>query len=122
LLGERRYMSEFVFILLITIIVFLIFREIFCWYWKVNSIVGILERIDRRLESLESSAEEQNDYLPPSSDAMATPPAPSMPPAAPETIACPECAKSIEMSKLNFGNNGLTKCPYCSGYFTVEGV
>ncbi len=46
-------MEEFIKTLLIgffiTVIVMLIFREILCWYWKLNRIVGLLESIDLKL-------------------------------------------------------------------------
>ncbi len=29
--------------------IFLILRELMCWYWKVNSILAVLERIEARL-------------------------------------------------------------------------
>ncbi len=33
--------------ILITIGLFIIFREIWCWYFKVNKALELLERIDR---------------------------------------------------------------------------
>ena len=34
----------------VTLIVFLICREIICWYWKINKIVELLERQNELLE------------------------------------------------------------------------
>jgi hypothetical protein len=36
--------------LLIIIVIFLIFREIVCWYWKQNEIVSILKDIRHAVE------------------------------------------------------------------------
>ncbi len=33
----------------IFIIVFIVLREFFCWYWKINQIVNLLESINQRL-------------------------------------------------------------------------
>ncbi len=41
-------------IVIITIVVFLILREFFCWYWKINKRVKLLECIDRKLSKEET--------------------------------------------------------------------
>ena len=46
-----EYIGIFFVTILISIIVILIIREIVCWYWKINKIVEILERISSQLES-----------------------------------------------------------------------
>ena len=33
--------------IVVLLIVFLIFRELVCWYWKINRIVELLESIER---------------------------------------------------------------------------
>ncbi len=33
-----------------TLVIFLVGREIMCWYWKVNRIIQLLESIDRKLK------------------------------------------------------------------------
>ena len=35
----------------VVIIVFLICRELVCWYWKINRIVELLEGLNRKLGS-----------------------------------------------------------------------
>ena len=35
--------------LVVAVILFLILREFFCWYWKINKIVHLLERIASKL-------------------------------------------------------------------------
>jgi hypothetical protein len=37
----------------ISVAVFLITREFWCWYWKINQKLRTLESIDRRLEDLQ---------------------------------------------------------------------
>lgn len=37
--------------ILILLVVFLLFREFFCWYWKINRIVALLEQIEAKLPS-----------------------------------------------------------------------
>ncbi len=36
----------------ISVILFLIFREVVCWYWKLNKITMLLESIDIRLSKI----------------------------------------------------------------------
>jgi len=38
--------------LLVTILIFLMFREILCWYWKINEGLGLLRAIRDELETL----------------------------------------------------------------------
>ncbi|HVN90370.1 MAG TPA: hypothetical protein VMT61_11200 [Candidatus Binataceae bacterium] len=35
--------------LLVVIVIFLLIREVVCWYWKINRMVELLESIDNRL-------------------------------------------------------------------------
>jgi hypothetical protein len=37
--------------LAILVVVFLVFREVVCWYWKINRVVELLESIDATLRS-----------------------------------------------------------------------
>jgi hypothetical protein len=37
--------------LVIVIAIFLVFREVVCWYWKINRMVELLESIDATLRS-----------------------------------------------------------------------
>lgn len=43
-------------VLLITLIFFLIFREVVCWYWKVNEAVATLGEIRDLLRAQSGSA------------------------------------------------------------------
>ncbi len=53
--------------LVISVCIFLILREVFCWYWKINEIKNLLVSIDTRLKEMkprDSSKEnvaEKND-------------------------------------------------------------
>lgn len=41
--------------LIITILVFFLFRELFCWYWKINRIVELQENILKELQKINNS-------------------------------------------------------------------
>lgn len=49
-------MLDLIFAALIALAIFLICREIICWYWKLNKLVKLLESIDARLARLEAGA------------------------------------------------------------------
>jgi hypothetical protein len=36
----------------IIVVVFLVLREVWCWYWKINRMVALLESIDESLKQL----------------------------------------------------------------------
>ncbi len=37
-----------------TLAIFLVGREVACWYWKINRMVELMERIESRLKSMDS--------------------------------------------------------------------
>jgi hypothetical protein len=41
--------------LAIVVVIFLVFREVVCWYWKINRMVELLARIDTTLCSRKRS-------------------------------------------------------------------
>ena len=41
----------------VLLIVFVVLRELWCWYWKLNRIVSLLESIDKKLDGAEVSSE-----------------------------------------------------------------
>ncbi len=45
----------FVITLLILVVIFLICRELVCWYWKINKAVDLLERQNVLLERIEAA-------------------------------------------------------------------
>jgi len=40
--------------LVVLLALFVLFREVICWYWKLNTILEILKKIDAKLESIMS--------------------------------------------------------------------
>ena len=44
-------------LLLLPLVLFLALREFWCWYWKVNRIVALLERIEAKLSAPPKSGE-----------------------------------------------------------------
>lgn len=42
--------------LVIAVVIFLVLREIFCWYWKINRMVELLESIDANLRGRSAGA------------------------------------------------------------------
>lgn len=40
---------SFLPVIIFFIVIFLMFREVMTWYWKINKIVELLERIDRNI-------------------------------------------------------------------------
>jgi hypothetical protein len=49
-----------VLILAGAIVVFLLLREFFCWYWKINEIRDLLKSLNEKLENKSGKAESQN--------------------------------------------------------------
>ena len=41
----------FLSVALLTVVLILVFHEVFTWYWKVNEVVGLLKRIAVALEA-----------------------------------------------------------------------
>jgi hypothetical protein len=47
-----KYMFSLAFLvvsIIVLIVVFLICREIICWYWKINEAIGVLREISAKL-------------------------------------------------------------------------
>ncbi|MDA1000681.1 MAG: hypothetical protein O2807_09250 [bacterium] len=65
--------------ILVLALIFFLFREFFCWYWKLNKIVDLLQSIDRRLQDQEMRAAR-------AAPAPLPPPPPQEPPAPPGGI------------------------------------
>jgi len=58
-MTESYIFTTFI-ILLITIALWLILRQVFLWYWKVNKIVELLERNNSLLESILIGKDKEN--------------------------------------------------------------
>ena len=39
-------------LVILAVLIFRALREFMCWYWKLNEIVGLLQRIEKKLEEL----------------------------------------------------------------------
>ena len=92
--------------LAVLIIIFLIFREVVCWYWKINQSVALLTEIR---DLLAGRTVTQNTIASTPTGAKYTP----APPAAPfgSMGACPNCSIVIPMS--------AQECPKCKASFGV---
>jgi|ERR1035437_1124075 hypothetical protein len=49
---EANILSTMLIAFLISAVLFLLLREFFCWYYKINEIAGILRRIEAKLPNL----------------------------------------------------------------------
>ena len=49
---ETNILGSVLIAFIICAILFFILREFFCWYYKINEIVGILKKIEAKLPSL----------------------------------------------------------------------
>lgn len=43
-------------VLIVAVLVFILCREIWCWYWKINEVVGLLQGIHEELKILNRKA------------------------------------------------------------------
>lgn len=57
-------MEEFIIIFIIVLIViFLIARQFWCWYWKINARMNELEKINENLEQIKELLIHENTML-----------------------------------------------------------
>jgi hypothetical protein len=82
-----------IFLVILTII-FLIFREFFCWYWKINSNAALLTEIR---DLLAAKGNSQGGVVPVVKQSSQTiePAAPVPPPKSTEKL-CPECGAMVD--------------------------
>jgi len=45
-------LKSVIFPLVIGFLIFLILREVMCWYWKINTIVGLLDEIIKKMNEV----------------------------------------------------------------------
>ncbi len=111
---------------LVILVVLLILREFRCWYWKVNEIVGLLERMAARLDAIAplqsptggTVAEPLKPVPPPEA---ATPTRRSTPSEQPDDrITCPKCGRENRVEAFNVNQDGMGKCPSCANYVEFE--
>ena len=60
LLGNKAVLA-LIFITAIAIAIFLVLREVFCWYYKINKIVDVLERNEQIQKETNRLLEELNN-------------------------------------------------------------
>ena len=58
--GGGDFIGTLFIVLAVTVIVFLIIREILCWYWKINTIVSLLEDIKGKLGTVGTALNNQS--------------------------------------------------------------
>ncbi len=58
LAKHQEEIGFFLVYLLVILVIFLLIREVLCWYWKINKVVSLLEDI---LITLEEKQSDQKD-------------------------------------------------------------
>jgi len=93
----------FLGILLVAVVVFLIFREVVCWYWKINLGISLLSEIRSMLSEIQPllSAIGHHAQTPREYSAVGV-------------KKCPSCAESIKTEAI--------KCRYCGREFDPDVV
>ncbi len=99
--GEGEVVVSALIVLVIIAVVFLILREVMCWYWKINIRVELLTEIRNLLKN--------NSQISMSGEVMkeSTPIKPGTP-----TSQCTICKKQFPSADLEIFK-GKTVCPEC---------
>jgi len=69
--SADTYLVSMLIVFLVAVIAFLLFREIMCWYWKINQIVTLLKEIKDNTSSPDSRLrqdhleKQRSEYKPP---------------------------------------------------------
>jgi hypothetical protein len=45
-------MNETVIVLVVIAVVFMVFREVWCWYWKINEVLSEFKKANLKLERI----------------------------------------------------------------------
>ncbi len=100
-------LGALVLFLVIAIVIFLVCRELVCWYWKINQSVALLTEIRDLLKSQASTAQTslQSALSVPASRQTVEPESVSTGPMG----TCPNCSSTIPMSSI--------ECPRCKASF-----
>jgi predicted RNA-binding Zn-ribbon protein involved in translation (DUF1610 family) len=102
-------LSYIVYFLLVVLLLFLFFRELVCWYWKLNEIVLLLRSIDRKLPDAEAQ---------PAPGTAAATETTAAPPAA--RFSCPKCFASIAADGPARTAPGRYRCPKCGQKIAID--
>ncbi len=91
--------------LVVCVVVFLVCRELLCWYWKINQSIALLTEIRDLLKANRVVAPTSPPLVP-----LTPPPAMLLEPTGPMG-SCPNCSATIPMSSAD--------CPKCKASFGV---
>ncbi|HPS65250.1 MAG TPA: hypothetical protein PK447_06735 [Ignavibacteria bacterium] len=91
------FLGSFLIVILILVGIFLLTREIFLWYWKINEIVSLLKQIRIEL-SIITGSNKSNDEA---------------------EIICVHCGKESKINK-NLFRSGEFICPKCNKLNTYK--
>src|SRR5262245_11810591 len=92
--------------LLIILVVFLLGREVVCWYWKVNERIALMRETNTLLASIETQLKQTGRAAPAAHvSAAASPSAPapaprtgaSMAPTVSTSLTCPGCKSPVKL-------------------------
>jgi len=106
--------------LLVILVVFLLLREVNCWYWKINALLRALEKTNEKLDTLISTSCANTKAVSSAPPKSSAPKPISSPPDAPDLFACPNCKQLISVDSLNVGSGGWTGCPHCGAELEIE--
>ncbi len=63
--NPANFFLVFLLLVIVSILLFLLFREFFCWYWKINKRISMTERqvvlLEKILAHLKSTSPNQSD-------------------------------------------------------------
>jgi hypothetical protein len=99
-MPDSAGLTTFLVYLFAVVLTFLIFREIVCWYWKINRGLELLVEIRDLLRQSATTAAPVTHTQP-----APTPTLPAAPPAPAPERRCPACATAVAA--------GAVRCPRC---------
>jgi hypothetical protein len=105
--GIGSSLGALALFVVITIVIFLVCRELVCWYWKINQNIALLTEIRELLKNQASAAQTSLQPV-----VSATAPRQSVVPAsvpAGPMGTCPNCSATIPISAKD--------CPKCKASF-----
>ena len=115
-------MAEMLIMLLVLLVFFLLFREVNCWYWKINTLLESLGQMKKKLDAIVSlleRADTQSQTAPLRQSSSPAPEAQSEEDNC-ELFSCPHCGQLIRMDMLTIQADGRAECPECGGHLEFE--
>ncbi|MBN1586106.1 MAG: hypothetical protein JW937_01605 [Candidatus Omnitrophica bacterium] len=104
--------SVVIAVLMVLLVILLIFRELACWYWKINESVSLLRSIDAKLSVLSPGAAAgilkpaSVNAIPTQTDKAGTLAKPVVPDRPAERVTCPFCKELTAKNKATCENCG----------------